>query len=81
MSIVDNKFIDKNKLARDATTEDLLENLQHLKIADLNKDQTFKFIAVRESSKAINLSKIAIVVSIVLPILLILLDRYLNQIS
>ena len=70
--------MDKNKLAKDATIEDLLENLKHLKITDLDKDQTFKFIAARESSKAINLSKIAIVMSIVLPILAVLLNYYLN---
>jgi hypothetical protein len=67
-----------NKFAKDATTKELLENLGHLKITDLDKDQTFKFISVRESLGAKTLSKVAITISIVLPLLLAFLDFILN---
>jgi len=52
--------MDKNKLAKDATTKELLESLGHLKVSDLDKDKVFKFISVRESLGAKSLSRVAI---------------------
>ena len=70
--------MDKNKLAKDATTKELLENLGHLKITDLDKDQTFKFISARESLGAKTLSKVAIAISIILPLLVVFLAHFLD---
>lgn len=66
--------MDKNKLAKDATTKELLENLGHLKVTDLDKDQTFKFIAAKESMGAKTLSIIAMIISIILPLLIMFLN-------
>lgn len=55
----------KDKQAKDASTKELLENLGHLKITDLTKEQTFQFISVRESMGSKMISKIALIISIV----------------
>jgi hypothetical protein len=65
----------KNKQAKDASTKELLENLGHLKITDLTKEQTFQFISVQESLGAKTISKIALVISIILPLLLFHLSK------
>ena len=63
-----------NTQAKDASTKELLENLGHLKVTDLTKDQTFQFISVRESMGSKTISKIALVISITLPFLIWILD-------
>lgn len=65
----------ENKQAKNVSTKELLDNLGHLKITDLTKEQTSQFISVKESLGAKTISKIALVISIVLPTLLFLLDK------
>ncbi len=68
----------KDKQAKDASTKELLEVVGHLKLTTITKDQVFQFISVKESLGAKTISKIALVISVVLPLLLFILSEWRN---